>query len=143
MSKDNSADKLAQQEQIVKQLAEVKTNQAKVQNQKAKVDEIVEKMPEFDKVADLEGQLEAARDGLKQAKLNSQEYQEAADALTELRVDLNISKKGLSALLAKWATKYSQRNVLLGTVMHEIVLSAKLGKELEDVQESLPLFDEV
>lgn len=142
MSKKDE-DKLAQQNQIVKQLGEVKTDQAKVQSQKAKVDEIVEKMPEFDKVADLEGQLEIARDNLKQAKLNSQEYQEAADALTELRVDLNISRKGLSALLAKWATTYSQRNVLLGTVMHEIVLSAKLGKELEDVQGTLPLFDEL
>lgn len=142
MSKKTDDDKLAQQDQIVKQLTDVKTDQANVQNQKALVDEIIEKMPEFDRVADLEGQLEAARDSLKQAKLNSQPYQEAADVLTELRVALNASRKVLSALLVKWTAKYQQRNVLLGMEMHEIVLTAKLGRELDSAQGTLPLFED-
>ena len=142
MAKKDDNQKLLDQDMIVKQIGDVKTTTAHVQNQTAKVAEIVEKMPEFDKVADLEGQLEIARDNLKQAKLNSQEYQEEADKLTDLRVSANIAKKALSSLLVKFTAKYSQRNVLLGTEMHEVVLTAKVGKELEDLQQPLPLFED-
>lgn len=140
---DRDEQKLLDQDMIANQLRDVRTAQQVVQNEKNKADEIVEKLPEFDTVTDLEGQLAAARDGLKQAKLNSQELQGQLDVLTQARTNLSIAQKALGGLLLKWTAKYQQRNVLLGTAMHEIVLVAKLGKELEDLQQPLPLFDEV
>jgi hypothetical protein len=135
-------EKLQDQNMIVNQLAECRQDAGHVQNLGAKASELIEKMPEYDKVADLEGQLELARKGLKDAKLNNGELQQVLDKLAEARTNAMISRKALSSLLVKFTAKYQQRNVLLGMEMHEVVLTAKIGKELESEQGTLPLWDE-
>ncbi len=133
--------KINDQAMIVKQLNENRRDVATVQSLGAEASDLIEKMPEYDRVADLEGQLANARQQLKDAKLNNGELQDKLDELASARTNAMISRKALSSLLVKWTAKYQQRNVLLGVEMHEIILTAKLGKEVESAQGTLPLFD--
>lgn len=132
--------KLQEQETILGQFQEFKKDQAKVQNLQAQASDIIDKMPEASEVDELLGQLEVARDKLNKAKQNNKELDEVLENLAVARSDMRASSNSLSAMLVKWANQYAQRNVLIGTAMHEIVLNAKLGKELENQQESLPLW---
>lgn len=134
-------EKQQHQQQIVAAITDLKSDQAEAQNIKAKADEVVEQMPEFETVVDLEAKLEDARERLKQAKLNNPDYQGLQDSLVEARTDVNVSRKALSSLLVQYTAKYQERSVLLGNAMHEIVLTGKVGKDLGDIQEALPLWE--
>lgn len=138
----DSDQKLKDQNAIADALRLLKSHAQRVQNLSNEADELTEQLPTFDTIADLEGQLAAARTNFKQEKLNSKELQDKLDEVTSARVDYKIASKQLGALLVRWTARYQQRNVLLGTEMHEIILTAKLGKEIEDLQQPLPLFEE-
>jgi hypothetical protein len=126
------------QKQIAEESREVARNKVEVDKIVAKIAEVREKLPEFDTVADLEGQLEVARKRLQQAEISNQELNDLKDSASTARVKLKAGQKALSRLLLQFMAKWQQRSVNLDHTAHEIDVTAKVGKELKE-QQILPL----
>jgi len=131
-------EKQTHQDQIVSAQKALLVDKQKVNELSAMAAKESEKLPAFDKVLKLEGELEAARTLLKQQQAGSKALNDIKDNLATARRDLNDSRAILSQLLVHFVAKYQQRSVNLSYDFHEIDMTAKIGKKLEK-QEVLPL----
>lgn len=126
------------QDQIASAQRDVLRQTAEYQKLSAKVSEAREKLPAFDKVSDLEGQLEVARKNLSMQESSSKEINDLKDERGKVFYELKSAKYDLSQLLIRFMAKYQQRSVNLRTSYNEIKVKAEVGKEL-DQQAVLPL----
>lgn len=135
---DAGDQKFVHQNQIADAQRDVNRDAGHVQKISAQIAEAREKLPEFDTVADLEGQLEVARKSLAQSEANNKAINDLKDERSKAYYTLKAGKYELSQLLIKFIAKYQQRSVTVNFVATEIDITAKLGKELEE-QQVLPL----
>lgn len=133
-------DKLTQQTQIASAAREVIRDNQAASAIRDKMLVLKDKLPAADEVANLVGQLEAARERLKEQVLGSTELNELAEQLSEANLNLRNSKAELSKLLVGWVAKYQTKSVAVEGSMRLIDLKAQLGKEVPNQQE-LPLWD--
>lgn len=105
------SDKEVQQKQIADQSRDVESDKAAVKNLSEMVAQERESLPAFDKVADLEGQLEAARTELKQQEASSRELNDMRDNLAVKRQELKNARQILSSLLVAYMAAYRQQSI--------------------------------
>lgn len=135
---DAGDNKFHQQNQIADAQRDVNQAAGHVQKISAQVAEAREKLPEFDNVADLEGQLEVARKALYQAEANNKHLNDLKDERSKANYRLKSAKYELSQLLIQFMATYRQRSVQVNHASTEIKVKAELGKVLEE-QQVLPL----
>jgi len=133
-----SDNKFSHQRQISAEASDVEVAKQAVKTLAEQLAQECEKLPAFDRVADLEGQLEVAREELHRQEIGSAAINGIKDKLAEARRELKLAAGALSSLLIHFMADYRQRSLDVNQQHRAIDVSAKLGKAL-DKQEVLPL----
>lgn len=137
---DVLTDKETQQKQIADVAREVEAHKSSVAKLVEEIDIEREQLTSFDRVQDLLGQLENARKELAQEEANNKTINDLKDNLAEARRKKNYSQSELSMLCVQWVAMYKQRSVFSNGTHREIVMAAKLGKEIDNpLQLELPI----
>lgn len=138
---DDDERKLDLQTKIAEAQRMLSEKHAGVKTQGETIADLYSGLPASEKVAKLEDELEAAKQELNTQALESQEIEGAKDVLAEAKVERNHWQAMLSLYLVQWAHRYSRRDVTVGDQRLEIIITAKLGKVVDELQAELPLWD--